>query len=123
MAFEEIKDPTLELMRLKKQYRALENRYGKLKAQFLHDISWENFETMPDDSFTLLKDAYMEKKKVYWEIYELENPHGQACKAAYDFLNSMTAAESISWLQEHNLTTHQLIAKIEENPNFLSEEA
>ena len=123
MVFEEIKDPTSELMSMKKHYRALQKKYEELRAQFLYDINWENFETMPDNSFTVLKEVYNEKKALYWKIHALENPHDKATKTAYDFLNSMTDAESINWLQEHNMTTHQLIAKIAENPDFLSEEA
>ena len=123
MAFTEVtKAPTsAELSQLKRKYRSLCKKYDKLKYQFLDAIGAEDFEVLNTDDFLELKETYILKKNLYWKIHRLENPEDKATEKAYRFLNSMGHNDQFDFLMKHGLTTHDLIHKLEENPNFLSE--
>ena len=123
MAFTEIsKAPTsAELNQLKNEYRRLSRKYDDLKYRYLDSIGAEDFEVLSVDDFLELKETYILKKNLYWKIHNLENPEDAASEKAYRFLNSMNHKDSNDFLMRHGLTTHDLIHKLEENPNFLEE--
>lgn len=123
MAFESVKKaPTQrELLNMRSNYRKLDKKYSELRANLIDNIIWDNMEQLSSYDLIELKEVYNQKKKLFWEIEAAENPNAAASKMAYDFLNSMTHEESLNWLQSHHLTTHQLIAKLIENPSYLEE--
>lgn len=123
MALEEVtKAPTLrEISNLKRRLRKLEKEYDDLKYQFKEHINMEDFEILSVDDFLKLKELYMLKKQLAWEIYELENPDDKATPAAYRFLNRMSHNDQVDFLMKNDLTTHRLIEAIRENPKFLEE--
>lgn len=106
---------------MKTEYRALGRRFDELKYQFLDAIGAEDFEVLTSDDFLELKEVYILKKNLYWKIHALENPNDTATETAYRFLNSMSHNEGNDFLMKHGLTTHDLIHKLEENPNFIEE--
>lgn len=123
MAFETVdKAPTqIEINNLKRKYETLCKKYEASKYQFLDAVSAEDFEVLSVNAFLELKELYIEKKQLYWKIFQLENPDDKATVEAYRFLNSMDHNTCLDFLARQGLTTHDLIRKIEENPNFLSE--
>lgn len=123
MAFEEVtKTPTaIEINNLKRKYTNVCKKFESKKERFLDHIGWEDFEVLSSYDFIELKELYIEKKQLYWQLHALEHPDDKASKVAYDFLNSMSSLESVDWLRQHNLTTHQLIAEIANNPKYLEE--
>lgn len=123
MAFKEVtKAPTsAELNQLKSEYRRLCRKYDELKFRYLDSIGAEDFEVLTVDDFLELKEVYILKKNLYWKIHNIENPNDTASEKAYRFLNSMNHNDSNDFLMRHGLTTHDLIHKLEENPNFLEE--
>ena len=123
MAFTEVtKAPkSVELNQLKSEYRRLSRKYDDLKYRYLDSIGAEDFEVLSVDDFLELKEVYILKKNLYWKIHNIENPEDHATETVYRFLNSMNHKDSNDFLMEHGLTTHDLIHKLEENPNFLEE--
>ena len=123
MVFKEVvKAPsTMELSQLKREHRRLEKEYDALKYQFQDHINMEDFEILNVDDFLKLKEIYMLKKALYWKIHALEHPNDTATETAYRFLNSMSHNDQVDFLMKHDLTTHGLIEKINENPNFIAE--
>lgn len=123
MAFNEVaKAPTLrEISNLKRRLRKLEKEYDALRYQFKDHIDKEDFEVLSVDDFLRLKELYMLTKALTWQIYELENPEDTATPAAYRFLNTMSHNDQLDFLMKHGLTTHRLIDKLRENPNYLNE--
>ena len=79
------------------------------------------YKVLSVDDFLKLKELYILTKNLTWKIYELEHPNDTATPAAYRFLNSMSHNDQVDFLMKHDLTTHRLIDKIKENPNFLKE--
>lgn len=112
---------TSSLEDMKTRYRALSRKYDALKYKFIDHISWEDFEILTTDDFLELKETYLLKKNLYWEIHKQEKPGDHASEQAYRFLNSMPHNEQVDFLMKHELTTHELINKINENPNFIKE--
>ena len=123
MAFKEVtKAPTQrEISNLKRRYRKLNEKYNQLRADFSYHINCEDFELINVNMFLELKELYIEKKHLYWEIYALENPNDTATPKAYQFLNSLSFDEKTEFLETHGLTTHGLIDMLKNNPNFLEE--
>jgi hypothetical protein len=123
MAFNEVaKTPTTrEIGNLKRRLRKLEKEYDALRYQFKDHVDKEDFEVLTVDDFLRLKELYMLTKALTWQIYELENPEDQATPKAYRFLNSMSHNDQLDFLMKHGLTTHRLIDKLKENPNFIEE--
>ena len=123
MTFEEVtKAPSSsELNELKRRYNAVKRKYENLKYQFQDHIYWDDFEVLKIDDFLKLKELYLEKKQLYWEIHQLEHPEDKATEEAYRFLNTMSHNEQMDFLMAHHMTTHELIQQIKDNPNFLSE--
>lgn len=123
MALQEVpKAPSQrEISQLKREYRRLEKKYDSLKYQFLDAVGAEDFEVLSVQQFLELKELYIQKKRLYWKIHELEHPDDTATREAYRFLNSMGHNDQFDFLMKHHMTTHRLIDKIRENPNFLDE--
>ena len=106
---------------MKTEYRRLSRKYDSMKYQYLDSIGAEDFEVLGVNDFLELKELYIQKKKLYWKIHELEHPKDTATREAYRFLNTMSHNEQNDFLMKHHLTTHRLIDAIRENPNFLNE--
>lgn len=123
MAFKEVTKAPLqsEINNLKRKLRKIEKDYDALRYQFKDHIDKEDFEVLSVDDFLKLKELYMLRKTLAWQIYELENPEDAATPAAYRFLNSMSHNDQLDFLMKHGLTTHRLIDKLRENPNFIEE--
>lgn len=123
MALQEVpKAPSQrEISQLKREYRRLEKKYDSLKYQFLDAVGAEDFEVLSVQQFLELKELYIQKKRLYWKIHELEHPDDTATREAYRFLNSMGHNDQFDFLMKHHMTTHRLIDAIRENPNFLDE--
>ena len=123
MAFKEVTKSPLqsEINNLKRKLRKIEKDYDALRYQFKDHIDKEDFEVLSVDDFLKLKELYMLRKTLAWQIYELENPEDAATPAAYRFLNSMSHNDQLDFLMKHGLTTHRLIDKLRENPNFIEE--
>ena len=123
MALQEVpKAPSQrEISQLKREYRKLEGKYDSLKYQFLDAVGAEDFEVLSVQQFLELKELYIQKKRLYWKIHELEHPDDIATREAYRFLNSMGHNDQFDFLMKHHMTTHRLIDAIRENPNFLDE--
>ena len=123
MTFSEVnKAPTQrEISNLKRKYRAICKKWDNKKYQFSQAISWEDFENISVNDFLELKELYIEKKKLYWKIYQLEHPEDTATVKAYEYLDRLDHNSKIDFLTEIGLTTHELIDAIKENPNFISE--
>ena len=121
MAFNKVKKaPTpMELNNLKREYRKLSRKYDELKYQFKDHIEWDDLETLCTEDFLELKETYILRKNLYWKIHRLEHPEDTASEKAYRFLNSMTHNDQLDFLREHELTTHGLIEKIKETPDYL----
>ena len=123
MAWEKVdKAPTpQELSRMKRQYRKLTDKYDKLKEEFTYHVCCEDFDMISNGDFFEVKELYLETRRLYWDIYKLEHPEDKATVAAYEFLNSLSFDDKVDFLQEHHLTTHMLIEKLNENPNYIKE--
>ena len=123
MAFKEVTKAPLqsEINNLKRKLRKIEKDYDALRYQFKDHIDKEDFEVLSVDDFLKLKELYMLRKTLAWQIYELENPEDAATPAAYRFLNSVSHNDQLDFLMKHGLTTHRLIDKLRENPNFIEE--
>ena len=123
MALQEVpKAPSQrEISQLKREYRRLEKKYDSLKYQFLDAVGAEDFAVLSVQQFLELKELYIQKKRLYWKIHELEHPDDTATREAYRFLNSMGHNDQFDFLMKHHMTTHRLIDAIRENPNFLDE--
>ena len=117
MSFQEVQS----IEDMKTEYRRLVRKYDSLRSNLIEKLTFDDLEQLQLYDFFELKETYNQKKTLYWKIHALEHPNDTASKIAYDFLNSMTSRESVHWLQAHGLTTHQLIAEISNNPNFLTE--
>ena len=123
MTFEKIaKAPTsAEINNLKRKQRRLEKEYEDTKYHFMDLIEHDDISKISTDDFLSLKELEIEQRQLYWKIHEIEHPEDTATREAYRFLNSMTSSESVDFLIQESLTTHELIEKIRENPNFLEE--
>ena len=123
MAFEEVtKAPTqMEINNLKREYRKLEKQWDSVKYQFTQAIGAEDFEVLSVEDFLKVKELYIQKKRLFWKIHELEHPEDTATREAYMFLNRMSHNDQFDFLMKHHLTTRRLIDAIRENPNFLKE--
>lgn len=123
MAFKEVgKAPTkMEIHNLKREYRKLEREWDSVKYQFSQAIGAEDFEVLSVEDFLKVKELYIRKKRLYWQIHELEHPEDSATREAYRFLNSMNHNDQFDFLAKHGLTTHKLIDAIRENPDYLKE--
>lgn len=123
MAFAEVnKAPTQrEIGNLKRKYRAICKKWDSKKYQFSQAISWDDFENLSVTDFLELKELYIEKKKLYWKIYQLEHPEDTATVKAYEYLDRLDHNRKIDFLTEIGLTTHELINELEKNPNFIEE--
>jgi len=123
MAFKEVNKTARasEIRQLKSQHKALQKKYDSLKYRFLEAIKFEDFEVLSLDDYLELKELYILKKQLFWKIHQLENPEDTATEEAYRFLNTMSHNDQIDFLRDNGLTTHELIRRIEKNPNFISE--
>ena len=123
MAFQKVKQaPTKkELGKLKRRYKTLEKKYLQKRNTFIHNVQFEDFDLVNVEMFLELKELYILTTKLYWEIYELENPEDKATVTAYKFLNKLSFQEKSNFLKKHDLTTITLIEKLNHNPNFLKE--
>ena len=123
MTFEKIpKAPTTgEINNLKRKLRKLEKDYENSKYQFIDLIEHDDISKVSTDDFLSLKELEIEQRQLFWKIHELEHPEDTATREAYRFLNSMPSSESIDFLIQESLTTHELIERIRENPDYLSE--
>ena len=88
------------------------------------DLDDPKLEDIKEDFKNLVETIH----SLHWEIEKdeaiLNNnlPEYYATRKAYSFLDSQDDG-GISFLREHNLTTHGLIYEIMENPNFIEETA
>ena len=123
MTFEKIaKAPTsAEINNLKRKQRRLEKQYEDSKYHFMDLIEHDDISKISTDDFLSLKELEIEQRQLYWKIHELEHPEDTATREAYRFLNSMPSSESVDFLIQESLTTHELIEKIRENPDYLKE--
>ena len=123
MAFKEVTKAHTqsEINNLKRQYRTLEKQWDSKKYIFSQAIGEEDFEVLSVQDFLELKELYIQKKRLYWKIHELEHPDDEATRKAYRFLNSMGHNDQFDFLMKNHLTTHKLIEEIKKNPNFIEE--
>ena len=120
MAFQKVPQAQ-SLAELKREYKTLEKKYTQKKQQFEHNLHFEDFELLNVELFLEIKELYIMTTKLYWKIYEMEHPEDKATVAAYAFLNKLSFHEKSNFLKKHDLTTHGLIEKLNQNPNFIKE--
>lgn len=88
-------------------------------------VDWDNplIKGLGED----LRELDCEINELNWDIAEAEaiqeNNHDyfQAEKTVYSFLGDLSPEDALTYLKGLGLTTHGLIGKVAENPNFISE--
>ena len=129
-----------ELQNKKGTLRVYQRKYDNYMSEFQSRLDLplpgQQFWTMAqvdldDPRLEDIKDDFrnlMEKiRNLQWEIEKDEAvrdntlPQYYATRKAYNFLDSQDDG-GITFLQEHNLTTHGLIWEIMENPHFIEEQ-
>ena len=138
MSFQEIASES-ELRNKRSTLRVYQRKYDKYMSEFQKRLELplpgQQFWTMAqvnmdDPRIEDIKDDFrnlMDKiHSLQWEIEKAEAvrdntlPQYYATRKAYSFLDSQDDG-GITFLQEHNLTTHSLIYEIMENPQFIEE--
>lgn len=120
MAFQKVPQAQ-SLAELKREYKTLEKKYLQMRNTFIHNVQFEDFDLVNVEMFLEIKELYIMTTKLYWKIYEMEHPEDKATVAAYAFLNKLSFQEKSNFLKKHDLTTHGLIEKLNQNPNFIKE--
>jgi len=125
-----------EIGEMKAHLRAMERKRDTLAIQVaktlnlpsiwtLEMVDWNNplITGIGDE----LKQLDCEINELTWDIAEAEAIQEnnldffQAEKTVYSFLGKLSTEDALSYLKQLGLTTHGLIGKVAENPNFISE--